>query len=185
VTPAKWKERLRKASFIRGDDARIVFYPHGPFKGYVLPRKEFEPIIVDSLARIVAMNIAILIAAVFVGAFVGAVSAMLTAVGFLEFLIYGARVRRLTKKLAAMPRGLSVRLYALKQDPEKLSQQLTSQVMMLGLMLAMGTGLQILGGLPFDLLLGGALGIVVMSRLVFATGSVWSLKRRLTREGSR
>ena len=185
VTPAKWKESLRKTCFIRGDDGRIIFYPYGPFKGFVLPRKEFEPIIVNSLARFFGMTVAILIAAYAVGVILAAVSAMLTVVGILEFLIYRARVRRLTKKLPTMPRELSVRLYAMKQDPEHLSQQFTAQIMMLSMMLVMGTVFQLLGGFPIDWLLGFALGIVVLSRLVFATGSVWLLKRRLTREGSR
>lgn len=185
MTPARCKEFVSKTKFVRDGDGRIVFYPHGPFQGYILPRMEFEQIIVNSLARLFSMNFAILIAAVFVGAFLGAVSAMLTAVGFLEFLFYRARVRRLTKKLRLMPRELSVRIYAMKQDPYELSQQFTAQIMILSMMLVMGTGLRLLAGMPVDMLLGYALGIVVMSRLVFATGSVWSLKRRLTREGSR
>jgi hypothetical protein len=175
-----WKERLRKTSFIRGDDGRIVFYPHGPFKGYVLPRKEFEPIIVDSLARIVAMNIAILIAAVFVGAFVGTVSAMLTAVGFLEFLYFRARIRRLTKKLRLMPRELSVRLYALKQNPDELSQQFWSQLMMFAVTLPIIALALFLQGVPVDMLLSFVVTLLFVTRLFAGTAYVWHVRRRMT-----
>lgn len=122
---------VRKRVFHRTNDGRVFFYPLGPFKGFILPRLEFEPVIVKSLARCHTWNFAALVLSVAVGLMFGITMILLAIIGFLDMLHYYIRVRQLTRRLPAMPADLSVRFYASQKDPQELAKLFNMELIMI------------------------------------------------------
>lgn len=158
----RWIRRIAESIIVESSDGRKVFYPFGPFKGYVLSKAAFEPIIIKS---IVWFNLSAL-ASFAVAAGICAVFKLSTDVlliaGILDFVGYYFRFRRVARKLVPLPQRLSIRFYAMAQDEDKMWQRLVSIVMMVIM-----CGVFVFVGVPSTVFLVGL-------AIALAWGIVWA-----------
>lgn len=117
--------RLNVASFLifTTEDGRVVFYPEGPFRGFVLPDSELESQLADSVNRHHTRAFWSCLMVVVIGAVLNFSVLTLALVGVFDYAWCIVRIRRMTRELVELPRGLSVRLYASLQPTEKLQER--------------------------------------------------------------
>ncbi|MCH8042698.1 MAG: hypothetical protein IID44_03165 [Planctomycetes bacterium] len=121
-------ENVKQRLFASSKDGYLVFYPHGPFKGYVVAEPSYQRVIVAWISGFTVFTLMTGAAAIAIGAAIGFADAMLSVIGLLDCLWYTILVRRLTKGLVALPFGIGFRFYARCTDEKRLWQQLLGGV---------------------------------------------------------
>ena len=128
-----WTENLKQRLFASSKDGYLVFYPHGPFKGYVVADRSYQRVIVAWISVFIIFTLATTAATIAVGAALGFAVATTSAIGLLDYLWYSMLVRRLTKGLVSLPFGIGFRFYAHCTDEKRLAHQLVGGI--IGLMM--------------------------------------------------
>ena len=120
VLPTIWKKKIADSLIFTTNDGRVVFYPFGPLKGYLLPKTAFEQLIIKSIIRFNVGALASFIVTAAIGWLLNISMDVLLLIGLLDYVHYYFRIRRITRNLIALPRPLSIRVYAWLQDPERM-----------------------------------------------------------------
>jgi hypothetical protein len=108
-----WKQWISNNSIFDVGDGRLIFYPYGPFRGYFVPRPEFQPLIVKSIFWFNLTVFATTLAVFPLQVILNLQFDTVLCVGFLlDYAHYDFRTRRITRKFVPLPSALSVRLYA-------------------------------------------------------------------------
>ncbi len=106
-------EKIREVYLVRNDTDRVVFFPFTPLIGYVLPRAEYETIIVRGMQRWLKLSLALSVLAF---AIEWSLSLDHFIVGYLTLfgmlLIQYLTVRRLSRKMWKLPRFVAFQYYA-------------------------------------------------------------------------
>lgn len=120
---ARWKRKIADSIILTTSDGRVVFYPLGAFKAYLVPKTAFEPLIIKSIAWFRASMWASFAVTTAIGVWLNINMDVLLLVGLLDYVHYYFRIRRITRKLVGLPVHLSMRAYASSQDPEMMWQR--------------------------------------------------------------
>ncbi|MCH8923460.1 MAG: hypothetical protein IIA67_09980 [Planctomycetes bacterium] len=123
-------KNLTERLFASSKDGYLVFYPHGPFKGYVVADPSYQRVIVAWITGFAVFTLATTLATIAVGAALGFADATTSAIWLLDCLWYLILTRRLTKGLVSLPFGIGFRFYARCTDEKRLWKQVFSGVMM-------------------------------------------------------
>ena len=123
-----WTESLKQRLFASSKDGYLVFYPHGPFKGYVVSDPSYQRVIVAWISGFTVFTLVTGIVAIAIGVAIGFAGATLSAIGLFNGVWYAILVGRLAKGLTALPFGIGFRVYAHCSDEEKLWKQLFAGV---------------------------------------------------------
>ena len=158
----EWKAKIAKSVLFPVADGRIVFFPYGPFKAWILPRSAFGPIVVNALLWFHISTVVSGILTAVIGAALGINMDILLLVGLLDYIHYHFRVRRITRACIRLPREFGIRLYAASTGIQKLWERLFS----IPLMTLMFVGLALL--VPAPLLLWGAMAVMFLWGAVIA-----------------
>ncbi len=116
----KWKQRIASSHLLTTGDGRIVFYPFGPLKGYLLPKSAYRPLVVKMFESFTIFTIATLVFSFLIGGIFKLSLELLLLIGLLDLIPYCFCVRRLTRKMIKLPCKLSMQVYASVQDPEEM-----------------------------------------------------------------
>lgn len=116
----RWKQKIADSLIFTTNDGKVVFYPFGPLKGYLLPKSAFEPLIIKSIVWFNVSAFASLAGTMVIGALLNINMDILLLIGLLDYVHYYFRIRRITRKLIALPHRLSIRVFASSQDPKKM-----------------------------------------------------------------
>ena len=122
----RWKQKIADSLIFTTNDGRVVFYPFGPLKGYLLPKTAFEPLIIKSIVRFNVSALVSFAGAAVIGALLNISMDVLLLIGLLDYVHYCFRIRRITRKFIALPRRLSIRVYASSQAPERMWERIWS-----------------------------------------------------------
>ena len=128
-----WSEELSAEYLLSDDDGRVVFYPMGPLKGYVVPKPAYVPIVIKSLIRSLLCTPVIGFAIMFIGAAIGFGFNTVCALMFLAIVPYWILIRRLIRRMTVLPFGLAFRFYARHYRVHHLWQRLLGSLLMIGL----------------------------------------------------
>lgn len=120
---ARWKQKIADSIILTTSDGQVIFFPFGAFKGYLLPKSAFEPLIIKSIVWFHVSALASFVVTVAIGRLLNINIDILLPIGLLDYVHYHFRVRRLTRKLIGLPGRLSIRAYASSQDPEMMWQR--------------------------------------------------------------
>ncbi len=116
----KWKQQIVASHLITTGDGRIVFYPFGPLKGYVLPKSAYRPLVVKMFESFTIFTIATCVLSLLVGRTFNLSLELMLLIGLLDLIPCCFCVRRLTRKMIKLPCKLSMQVYASVQDPEEM-----------------------------------------------------------------
>jgi len=116
-----WYQKFKDARFLVANEEWSVFYPSGPFRGYLLQSSSVDrwarAILCWELIGVVCLwMVSLLIRLVFQCDFTLAL--LIGTLGF--FLSYALWIRWLTRGLQSLPFGVGMRTYAALRDPVSL-----------------------------------------------------------------
>lgn len=128
---SRWTEQFTDFFFFSTKDGREFFFPFvifgfglfGAFKGYLLPKSAYKPIILKSFFWFNVTGYATFVITIGIGVLLSLSTGQLFLIGLFDYAIYHLRMKRITKKMVALPVRLSVRVYAALQDPQKLMER--------------------------------------------------------------
>lgn len=128
---SRWTEQFSEFFFLSTKDGREFFFPFvifgfglfGAFKGYLLPKSAYKPIILKSFFWFSATGYVTFVITIGIGVLLSLSTGQLFLIGLFDYGIYYLRMKRITKKLVALPIRLSVRVYAAGQKPNKLMER--------------------------------------------------------------
>lgn len=151
-----WKEKLLQAMIVTSKSGKSVFYPFGPFKGYLVSKPDYEPIIVRAYAWFVFGGVVNFLIAVFVGRRFDVLLESVMLMLLVDYVLYHFRVRQITKHFVALPWHFSMRVYASLLDPRLMRQQTAF------LLFYAAGGVYGLIAHPFSIAAWSVMGLVVM-----------------------
>ena len=129
----RWTENLKKHLFASGG-GHLVFYPLGPFKGYVVGDPSYQRVIVAWISGLMVLSLVTSIIMIAIGGALGLADGTTMVIGLIDFLLYLTLTHRLTKGLASLSFNHSFRFYAHCTDAEELWQRLVAGIILLLLM---------------------------------------------------
>lgn len=116
----RWKQKIAESTIFPLGDGRRLFFPFGPFKGYVIPKRAFEAVLVKALIRFSVGGLISFVGFSVLGVLLNINMDVLLVVGLLDVVVYYFLARRITRKLIGLPPRLSMRVFSSLQDTERL-----------------------------------------------------------------
>lgn len=115
-----WKEKYLKLRILRSSDGRTVFFPFGPFKGFVIEDSDLDSPLFSYCGRFQQFCLWTSIIAMFVLKALNFSPLYIVFLSLLELILYRIGVHQRTKHLSVLPIGLSIRFYACWYDYQML-----------------------------------------------------------------
>ncbi len=109
-------EVIRKSYFARTRDGQVIFFPFGPWSGYLLSDESQESEITSVISTSWRISAFVSVAAFIFGVAVKLTGVMTAIGGLLSLALYYHRIRPLMAEMIKLPRSTSARLSAMSLD---------------------------------------------------------------------
>jgi len=151
---------LEQRQFIGPEEGPHVFFPLGPFQGYILPKQSYRGIIRSAHKRLFLYSLGITVITTAFGIFFGIHFFTMTWVGLILMLLISVAVmRRVSRRMYKLPFAIGFRYYARWADERRMWQGMILGMMLVSLLLG--------GPVPW----GGIFEIPLMGVFIFCLSS--------------
>lgn len=131
-----WLDELEQRRFLGPEEGPQVFFPLGPYQGYVLPKQAYRGIIRSAHKRLFLYSMGGTAITTALGVSFGIHFYTMTWVGcILTLLIFLAVMRRVTRRMYKLPFAIGFRYFARWADEQSLWQGILLGLMFLAMLL--------------------------------------------------